>query len=160
MKHIRLTALIVGLMAITLISCDTDDPFDPYRSVPAPFDIAGKQKITLPNGLIYYIIEKGEGEDTTSLRSSVDMFYTGRLTNGRIFDSTYIYGSLLPRTMKLSDNIRGFNYGAMGMRKGEKRKLIIPPALGYGDNPGAPYSKDTLVFDIEVDFIYPQKVAQ
>jgi FKBP-type peptidyl-prolyl cis-trans isomerase len=45
------------------------------------------------------------------------------------------------------------------MKTGEKRRLIIPPALGYADSPGAPNANDTLVFDIELDFIYPQKVA-
>ena len=152
--------LVVLLTAIIAPSCDSSDPFDPYRSVPPPFDIAGKPKVTLPNGLIYYIVEPGEGEDIVQLRSTVDMYYTGRLTSSRIFDSSYIYGNLLPRKMYLPDNIRGFNYGSVGMKNGEKRRLIIPPALGYGETPEAQYSKDTLIFDIELEFIYPQKVVQ
>lgn len=160
MNKLRLSTLFLTLVAaVAISSCDSSDPFDPYRTVPPPFDIAGKEKITLPNGLIYYIVEPGEGEDVVTLRSTVDMYYTGRLTSSRIFDSSYIYGALTPRRMHLPDNIRGFNYGAVGMKPGEKRKLIIPPALGYGDSPGAPYAKDTLVFDIELEFIYPQKVA-
>jgi FKBP-type peptidyl-prolyl cis-trans isomerase len=160
MNRLRTSTIFLTLFfAIMMGSCDSSDPFDPYRTVPEPFDIAGKQKVTLPNGLIYYVVQPGEGEDIVTLRSTVDMFYTGRLTSNRIFDSSYIYGSIVPRKMYLPDNIRGFNYGAVGMKQGEKRKLIIPPALGYGENPGAQYSKDTLVFDIELEFIYPQKIA-
>ncbi len=160
MNRLRISTIFLTLFATILVgSCDSSDPFDPYRTVPQPFDIAGKQKVTLPNGLIYYIVEPGEGDDVTTLRSTVDMHYTGRLTTNRIFDSSYIYGNLVPRKMYLPDNIRGFNYGAIGMKTGEKRRLIIPPALGYGDSPGAQYSKDTLVFDIELDFIYPQKIT-
>ncbi len=160
MNRIRLSSIFLTITAVVLLgSCDSSDPFDPYRTVPPPFDIAGKEKVTLPNGLIYYLVEPGTGDDVTTLRSTVDMHYTGRLTNNRIFDSSYIYGSLVPRKMYLPDNIRGFNYGAVGMKVGEKRRLIIPPALGYGDSPGAQYSKDTLVFDIQLEFIYPQKIA-
>lgn len=160
MNKLRLSTIFLTLVAVVAISsCDSSDPFDPYRTVPPPFDIAGKEKVTLPNGLIYYVVEPGEGEEVVTLRSTVEMYYTGRLTNSRIFDSSYIYGSLAPRRMHLPDNIRGFNYGAVGMKQGEKRKLIIPPSLGYGDSPGAPYERDTLVFDIELDFIYPQKLA-
>jgi len=160
MNRLRFSTIFLTLfVTIILGSCDSSDPFDPYRTVPPPFDIAGKEKVTLPNGLIYYVVQPGEGEDVVTLRSTVDMFYTGRLTNTRIFDSSYIYGSLVPRKMYLPDNIRGFNYGAVGMKNGEKRRLIIPPSLGYGDSPGAPYAKDTLVFDIELEFIYPQKIT-
>jgi len=156
----RLRHLLPLALVFTVLSaCDSGDPFDPYRSVPAPFDIAGKQKVTLPNGLIYYVIQEGTGDEAVVLRSTVDMFYTGRQTNNRIFDSSYIYGAVLPRQMYLPDNIRGFNYGAVGMKVGEKRKLIIPPALGYGEQIGSQYEKDTLVFDIELDFIYPQKIV-
>jgi len=159
MKKFLPAFLILLSSALLTSMCDSSDPYDPYRSVPKPFDIAGKKKVTLENGLIYYVVEEGKGDGEVTLRSTVDMFYTGRLTSNRIFDSSYIYGNTAPRKMYLPDNIRGFNYGAIGMKVGEKRRLIVPPALGYGDSPSNQYAKDTLIFDIELDFIYPQKIT-
>lgn len=158
MKFPRLLVALPLLLAL-FVSCDSSDPYDPYRTVPPAFDIAGKQKVTLPNGLIYYVVQEGTGEETVQLRSTVDIYYTGRFTNNRVFDSSYLYGSLLPSQQYLPNLVKGFNYGAVGMKVGEKRKVIIPPALGYGDIPGHQYERDTLVFDLELDFILPQKVV-
>ena len=58
--------------------------------------------------------------------------YEGKLENGTVFDST----GKTPRPMTIGTGqlIKGWEEGLPGMRVGETRKLIIPPALGYGAN--------------------------
>lgn len=86
---------------------------------------------------------------------TVDVYYTGWLQSTLVeFDSSYDHLPLqpLPVTLGSGGTIKGFEEGIVGMKVGGKRRLIIPPALGYGDQgagnkipPGA-----TLIFDIEL----------
>lgn len=82
----------------------------------------------------------------------VDVHYTGWLTNGQKFDSSLDRGK--PFSFQLGGGmvIKGWDQGVAGMKVGGKRKLTIPPELGYGDRgagnvipPGA-----TLVFEVEL----------
>ncbi|XP_077301220.1 peptidyl-prolyl cis-trans isomerase FKBP2 [Arctopsyche grandis] len=65
------------------------------------------------------------------------MHYTGTLTDGTEFDSSLPRNQPLTFTLGSGQVIKGWDQGLMGMCEGEKRKLIIPPDLGYGAN-GAP----------------------
>ncbi|HET6528514.1 MAG TPA: FKBP-type peptidyl-prolyl cis-trans isomerase, partial [Balneolaceae bacterium] len=88
--------------------------------------------------------------------------YTGRTKDGEIFDSTYRNGAtsrrlsnLTPVTISrprgpVSPLIDGFRRGLLGMKEGEKRVLVIPPSLGYGDVEGHDLQNDTLIFDVEL----------
>lgn len=78
------------------------------------------------------------------------MFYTGKLLNGKVFDSTK---SGQPFAFKLGGRevIPGWDVGILGMKVGGKRKLTIPPAMAYGnkrigDIPG----NSTLTFEVEL----------
>ncbi|KXJ27663.1 FK506-binding protein 2 [Exaiptasia diaphana] len=64
---------------------------------------------------------------------TVAVHYTGALENGRVFDSSLVQGRE-PIQFELGKNrvIKGWEEGIKGMCVGEKRKLIIPPHLGYG----------------------------
>jgi len=79
----------------------------------------------------------------------VSVMYTGRLENGKVFDSSQ---RPFKFTLGAGDVIQGWDIGVKGMRVGEKRKLTIPPALAYGQR-GAPPDipkNATLVFDVEL----------
>lgn len=81
---------------------------------------------------------------------SVTVNYTGALAkDGTIFDSSALHGQ--SATFKLSEVIPGWQQGMVGMKVGGKRRLLIPAALGYGDQAqqGIPANSD-LVFDIEL----------
>jgi FKBP-type peptidyl-prolyl cis-trans isomerase len=77
--------------------------------------------------------------------------YTGWLTNGQQFDSSVGRG---PFSFRLGGGqvIAGWDQGVAGMKVGGKRRLTIPPELGYGSRgfPGAIPPNSTLVFEVEL----------
>lgn len=82
--------------------------------------------------------------------ATVTIHYRGTLTNGKEFDSSYGRGA--PATFPLNRLIAGWQQGIPGMKVGGKRKLTIPPHLGYGaaGAPPAVPGNATLVFEIEL----------
>lgn len=77
--------------------------------------------------------------------------YTGMLTNGTKFDSSYDRGQPIKFVVGKGQVIKGFDDGVVGMRVGEKRRLTISPNNGYGSQAvGAIPANSTLVFDVEL----------
>merc|ERR1712168_212983 len=65
------------------------------------------------------------------------MHYTGKLESGEEFDSSIPRGEPLAFTLGAGQVIKGWDQGLLNMCEGEKRKLVIPSDLAYGEN-GAP----------------------
>merc|ERR1712177_395 len=82
----------------------------------------------------------------------LSMHYTGTLEDGKKFDSSYDRSEPFKFQIGVGQVIKGWEEGVLGMCVGEKRRLIVPPALGYGDQgagdiiPGGA----TLFFDVEL----------
>ncbi len=107
--------------------------------------------VTLFDGLQYIDTVVGKGREAVNGKT-VQVKYTGKLTDGTIFDSTEKrspgYFEFILGTGQV---IKGWDEGVVGMKVGGKRTLIIPPELGYGaQGVGNIPANATLVFDIEL----------
>ena len=82
----------------------------------------------------------------------VSVHYTGWLTSGAKFDSSLDRGQPFAFQLGRGQVIKGWDQGVAGMKVGGKRKLTIPPELGYGSRgfPGAIPPNSTLVFEVEL----------
>ena len=85
---------------------------------------------TTESGLQFRVIKEGEGDHPTPDDIAL-IDYTGRLPDGKVFDSSR--GQ--PRPLPVSGTIPGFSEGLQLMRKGGSYRLRIPPELGYGSEP-------------------------
>lgn len=103
-----------------------------------------------PSGLYVRTLDEGQGPPAQA-GDSLLLHYTGWLPNGREFDSS---AGSDPFAIRLGSTplIEGWTEGVEGMRTGERRMLVIPPELAYGDTgaggvipPGA-----VLVFEVEL----------
>jgi FKBP-type peptidyl-prolyl cis-trans isomerase len=103
-------------------------------------------------GLRYVTTLKGDGEAKPKKGDNVTVHYTGKLLNGRTFDSSLTRGKPFDFPIGMGRVIRGWDEGLMDMTKGEKRTLIIPPELGYGARGagGVIPPNAWLVFDVEL----------
>ncbi len=77
--------------------------------------------------------------------------YLGTLEDGTKFDSSYDRGEPFKTRIGVGEVIEGWDMGVVGMKVGGKRKLVIPPALAYGDRSmGAIPANSTLIFEVEL----------
>jgi FKBP-type peptidyl-prolyl cis-trans isomerase len=93
----------------------------------------------------------GTGDESKN-GDTVSVHYTGTLTDGKKFDSSHDRGQPFEVTLGQGRVIKGWEQGLLGMKVGEKRRLTIPPDLGYGSRgAGGVIPPDaTLVFEIEL----------
>jgi peptidylprolyl isomerase len=103
---------------------------------------------TTRSGLMYEILTKGAGASPLKT-STVSVKYTGTLLDGTVFDTTDNRGAASFRTDQV---IPGWTEALLAMKKGEKRRLVIPPELGYGERgyPGVIPGNSFLVFEVEL----------
>ncbi|CAG5134529.1 unnamed protein product [Candidula unifasciata] len=80
------------------------------------------------------------------------MHYTGRLEDGTEFDSSLSRNQPFVFTLGTGQVIKGWDQGLLNMCQGEKRKLVIPADMGYGDRGSPPKipGGSTLVFEVEL----------
>jgi FKBP-type peptidyl-prolyl cis-trans isomerase FklB len=104
--------------------------------------------VTLPSGLQYKILEKGDGK-RPSLEDKVLCNYRGTLLDGKEFDSSYKRNQ--PATVPVKGLIKGWSEALQLMPVGSKWQLFIPPQLGYGERVvGGIGPNSMLLFEVEL----------
>jgi len=107
--------------------------------------------VTTPSGLKYVVNQEGTGDKTPQTGQVVTVHYTGKLIDGEKFDSSYDRGQPIEFPVGKGQVIKGWDEALLGMKKGEKRVLIIPSSLGYGPSGRGPIPPNaTMVFDVEL----------
>jgi FK506-binding nuclear protein len=116
-------------------------------------DLSGnKVKVKkFPNGFEIHDIHQGKASGKlVKAGKRVSVRYSGRLTNGKIFDQTKGNKTFQFR-FGVGEVIKGWDRGMEGMRVGDKRKLVVPPLMGYGASKVGPIpANSTLIFEIEL----------
>jgi len=123
-----------ALVLLGLVACSATDESNP----------------TAPSDLVIEDVVIGGGAVAAS-GDTVTVHYIGTLLNGSQFDSSYSRNQ--PFTFRIGANqvIQGWERGVPGMRVGGKRRLTIPPSLGYGNQANGPIpANSTLKFEIDL----------
>jgi FKBP-type peptidyl-prolyl cis-trans isomerase len=116
-----------------------------------PTKVDPKEIKTNPSGLQYAVIKAGTG-DTAKKGQTAVVHYTGWLqSNGQKFDSSVDRGQPFAFPLGGGRVIKGWDEGVQGMKVGEKRQLIIPAKLAYGERGVGPIPANAiLVFDVQL----------
>jgi peptidylprolyl isomerase len=138
------TRIIAAVIIVALVGAVAA-----YLFVPGLPGSAGAE-VTTPSGLKYTDLVVGTGPSPLPGQTAV-VHYTGTLTNGTKFDSSRDRGQPMSFVFKGQPMIPGWDEGVSTMKVGGRRRLVVPPALGYGPAPhGTIPANSTLIFDLEL----------
>jgi FKBP-type peptidyl-prolyl cis-trans isomerase len=98
----------------------------------APKEKEEGKMVTTPSGLKYTDLKVGTGASPRT-GQRVKVHYTGTLKDGKKFDSSLDRNEPFTFVIGMGQVIKGWDEGVMSMKVGGKRKLVIPPNLGYGE---------------------------
>ena len=134
-------ALLLGLAGVPFAADHDDKEMKPMA----------EPTITTESGLKYIDVVPGTGRQA-ELGDTASVHYTGWLADGKKFDSSLDRKEPFSFRLGAGQVIKGWDEGVMGMKIGGKRKLTIPPQLGYGARGagGVIPPNATLTFDVEL----------
>lgn len=95
-------------------------------------------------------LKEGSG-DTAVIGNTISVHYSGTLSDGTKFDSSYDRGTPFQFTLGQNSVIQGWEEGVKGMKVGEVRELKIPSSMGYGASGTGPIPGSAgLIFEVEL----------
>lgn len=146
----------LALAAFSLMGCKKDEAKTETKanaeaaSAPATQNV-GESPVTQNADTLKIEDQKVGTGDTAVPGKTVVVHYTGWLTNGTKFDSSVDRNEAFEFPLGQGRVIQGWDQGVANMKVGGKRKLTIPPALGYGARDlGVIPPNSTLVFEVEL----------
>lgn len=144
----KFIVMLLLLVAVVIPACAQKET---KVSEPKKVDSAAANTVKTPSGLSYVDLVPGTGPSPT-VGKPVKVHYTGWLENGTKFDSSVDRGEPFVFGIGAGQVIPGWDEGVMSMKVGGKRKLTIPPQLGYGaaGAGGVIPPNATLIFEIEL----------
>ncbi|HTQ78881.1 MAG TPA: FKBP-type peptidyl-prolyl cis-trans isomerase [Thermoanaerobaculia bacterium] len=147
MRHASTFVLATLLTALPLAGPVVAQP---PKEKPMEKPAEGKE-VVMPSGLKYTDLKPGTGEEA-KVGQVVNVHYTGWLENGTKFDSSLDRKQPFSFKLGAGQVIEGWDKGVAGMKVGGKRKLVIPPGLGYGSQSvgGVIPPNSTLIFEVEL----------
>jgi len=147
MKNPLWLLALIPVLLLALYGCRKGAKAAATEAAPTP----SGSIVKTASGLRYEVLREGKGTEARAGRK-VFVHYTGWLTDGTKFDSSLDRGTPFDFALGRGQVIRGWDEGVEGMKVGEKRKLTIPPDLGYGARGagGVIPPNATLVFDVEL----------
>ena len=181
LRHLLLA--VMAVLALALAACGDDDdeggdsastgaqsaetaPADTAAEEPSAAaddaeittDLKKKPTIAQPSGdppskLVKEDVVKGKGT-TAKSGDNVTVQYVGvNFSNGAEFDASWNRGEPFTFTLGAGQVIPGWDEGVAGMKEGGRRKLVIPPDMGYGETGSPPTipPNETLVFVVDLD---------
>lgn len=143
-----IAAVIIGVLVLIIFAYFIFglNGSTPSQSTPqtAPSQAANNDKLQVVDEKI------GTGSAVKS-GDTVQINYVGTLTNGTKFDASADHGGPFTTQIGVGQVIKGWDEGIIGMKVGGKRKLVIPPSLGYGDQSvGNIPPNSTLIFQVQL----------
>ncbi|MFC1851934.1 FKBP-type peptidyl-prolyl cis-trans isomerase [candidate division CSSED10-310 bacterium] len=148
----KLLCMMFLLSLLLIFGCtrQPSKPEPPQQSTPKKVYIKHEEQ-TLPSGLKILDFETGQGREAQA-GNTVVVHYSGWLRDGTKFDSSYARHEPFEFKLGQGQVIQGWELGVIGMKKGGKRKLTVPPDLAYGEEgfPGLIPPQATLTFEIEL----------
>jgi len=139
---VLLVAIIAG--AVLVLSGRTGGDESSAAASPSPTKLAVSKDLQITD------LVKGRGAEAVAGKS-VTVNYTGTLQDGTKFDSSYDRNQPFTFTLGTGQVIVGWDQGVQGMKVGGKRRLVIPPSLGYGSRAtGSIPADSTLIFEVEL----------
>lgn len=151
MKRIIYVVVLLGLLAPPVLLLAEKSKATPETKKMEKKNDGTGQEVVNPSGLKYVDHVMGTGASPQK-GQQVSVHYTGRLTDGKKFDSSHDRNQPFQFQIGAGQVIRGWDEGIATMKIGGKRTLTIPPDLGYGTAgfPGAIPPNATLLFDVEL----------
>ncbi len=117
------------------------------NSTPQTADV---EEVKIPDNLKIEDTLEGTGS-AVKTGDTISIHYAGTLEDGTPFDNSYDRGEPFETPIGAGQVIKGWDLGVVGMKVGGKRRLTIPPELGYGEQgSGTIPPNSTLIFDVEL----------
>lgn len=131
-------------------SSNNPGPNQTAKGVPGPSDFGQYEQYKTSTTALFGDISVGSGAEAVAGKTLV-VNYRGWLTNGTIFDESYARNQPFSFILGQHQVISGWETGMAGMKVGGKRRLIVPPSAGYGNQAvGGIPANSLLVFDVEL----------